>query len=212
MTRGAHPRCAPRGQTSGPRAGPRARPRRARPRWAGPRAPRDGRDPRDRDGRGDRRPRPPGERGERRRRPKIRRPPGLFDWYKFRTSHVFVFLNTVALLLVLGLWTFPSYVRYRNRERFTTQYCVVRSVSNQTGCVDVEFLYVTDSHPRPGAPEPNEPVDCSDICVYSERQTALGVNATLEERQAFVGAYLVGAEVPCYYPRDGAGFPSPHFR
>lgn len=170
--------------------------------------PRDGRDPRDRGGRGDRRPRPPGERDERRRRPKIRKPPGLFDWYKFRTSHVFVFLNTVALLLVLGLWTFPSYVRYRNRERFTTQYCVVRSVSNQTGCVGVEFVYVTDSICDPALQNRTDPVDCSDMCVYSERQTAVGVNATtVEERQAFVGPYLVGAEVPCYYPRDGAGFP-----
>ena len=194
-------------RAGGGRADERGRDR--RPRDGGGRDRRDG----GRDGGRERR---DGDRGGRaphaRRRPRPLRRKGLFDWYKFRISHAFVFGNSLAILLVLSIWTFPSYVAYRDRPQFVSQQCLVRSTSNATGCVVVEFLYESDAVcDRPvDAAAPR--VDCGAICVASERQVSEGIDATTEaERELYVGAYATGAEVPCFYPKGAAAdetFPS----
>ena len=154
----------------------------------------------------------PGEPSSRRRKPKTvwQR---TFGQFNLKSSHVAVLLSVAAVLAVFFVWTLPSYLTYRERPQFTQQFCVVRAASNATGCVHVDFLYVSDSI----CDQSNEVTyDCSDLCVYEEAQRKArlanpgsnGLEATSEaSRAAFANQYLVGAETPCWYPKGGGGFP-----
>ena len=108
----------------------------------------------------------PGEPSSRRRKPKTvwQR---TFGQFNLKSSHVAVLLSVAAVLAVFFVWTLPSYLTYRERPQFTQQFCVVRAASNATGCVHVDFLYVSDSI----CDQSNEVTyDCSDLCVYEEAQ------------------------------------------
>jgi hypothetical protein len=136
-----------------------------------------------------------------------------FGQYHLGTSHVAVLLSTMAVLLVFLMWTLPSYLAYRARPKFTQQFCVVRAASNATGCVNVNFLYISDSI----CDQTNEVVyDCSNLCVYEDAQSKARINApgtdgleatTDASRSAFTKLYRKGTEVPCWYPEGGGGFP-----
>ncbi len=170
---------------------------------------------RHRDGRGghDGRHRSSGEASKRRKRAKTiwERTFGPYI-ANTRSSHIAVFLSTLALFCVVGLWTLPSYFAYRARPRFTQQFCMVHGTSNTTGCVSVEFTYISDSI----CDQSNEVVyDCSDLCMYNENQRKARLNdpasdglsatspAQITEYQA---KYLKGSEFPCWYPMGGSNF------
>ena len=173
-------------------------------------------DDRGRGERGERR--PVGERGRPKHSSRRRRRPKTvwertFGQYHLGTSHVAVLLSTMAVLLVFLMWTLPSYLAYRARPKFTQQFCVVRAASNATGCVNVNFLYISDSI----CDQTNEVVyDCSNLCVYEDAQSKARINApgtdgleatTDASRSAFTKLYRKGTEVPCWYPEGGGGFP-----
>jgi len=154
----------------------------------------------------------PGEPSSRRRKPKTvwQR---TFGQFNLKASQIAVLLSASAVVAVFFVWTLPSYLTYRERPQFTQQFCVVRAASNVTGCLSVDFLYVSDSV----CDQSNEVTyDCSDLCVYAEAQRKArlaspgsdGLEATSEaSRAAFAARYLVGAETPCWYPKGGGGFP-----
>lgn len=154
----------------------------------------------------------PGEPSSRRRKPKTvwQR---TFGQFNLKYPHVAVLLSAGSVVAVFFLWTLPSYLTYRDRPKFTQQFCVVRAVSETTGCVSVDFVYVSDSI----CDQSNEVTyDCSNLCVYEEAQRTArlsnpgsdGLEATSEaSRAAFVTRYFVGAETPCWYPKGGSGFP-----
>ena len=130
-----------------------------------------------------------------------------------RASHLFVLFSLGALLLVAGLWTLPSYFAYRARPQWTQQFCLVKGVSNTTGCVSVEFVFPTDSV----CDQTNAVAyDCENLCIYGENQRAFrlgnlgadGLVATSQESiTAYQKKYVKGTEWPCWYPKGGAGFP-----
>ena len=133
----------------------------------------------------------PGEPSSRRRKPKTvwQR---TFGQFNLKYPHVAVLLSAGSVLAVFFLWTLPSYLAYRDRPKFTQQFCVVRAVSETTGCVSVDFVYVSDSI----CDQSNEVTyDCSNLCVYEEAQRTArlsspgsdGLEATSEaSRAAFV--------------------------
>ena len=154
----------------------------------------------------------PGEPSWRRRKPKTlwQR---TFGQLNLKYAHVAVLLSASSVVAVFFAWTLPSYLAYRDRPKFTQQFCVVRAVSEATGCVSVDFVYVSDSI----CDQSNEVTyDCSALCVYEEAQRKArlatpgsdGLEATSEtSRAAFARRYFVGAETPCWYPQGGGGFP-----
>lgn len=159
------------------------------------------------DGRPPRMPRQgPGGRGGPPIRQRYKKPPGLLSWYKPRVSHGFVAAFSFGLLLMLSLWTFPSYYAYANRPNVVKQYCLVHGGNNATGCVKVEIVH--ESICDPAVPELYGHLttdNCTDLCVYSDEERTVG-NTTAAQRDAFVDSFIVGAELPCFYPPGDSNF------
>lgn len=159
------------------------------------------------DGRPPRMPRQgPGGRGGPPIRQRYKKPPGLLSWYKPRVSHGFIAAFVLGILLMLALWTFPSYNAYVDRAEMVKQYCLVHGGDNSTGCVKVEIVH--ESVCDPAVPELYGHLttdNCTDLCVYSDEERTVG-NTTAAERLAFVDSFIPGAEVPCFYPPGDSNF------
>ena len=131
---------------------------------------------------------------------------GSWSWYKPRVSHGFIAAFSLGILLMLALWTFPSYSAYVDRAEMVKQYCLVHGGDNSTGCVKVEIVH--ESVCDPAVPELYGHLttdNCTDLCVYSDEERTVG-NTTAAERLAFVDSFIPGAEVLCFYPPGDSNF------